>query len=77
MNNTSFVRIHTIKFSFNFSFSGIKSAVMNLVNNEKQRGNDIIKEDLACSFQTRVVSVIVKKTLRAVNDYNVLAVRHI
>ena len=57
--------------SYNFSFSGIKSAVMNLVNNEKQRGNEIIKEDLACSFQNRVVGVIVKKTMKALKDYNV------
>ena len=57
--------------SYNFSFSGIKSAVMNLVNNEKQKGNDIIKEDLACSFQNRVVSIIVKKTMKALCDYSV------
>ena len=57
--------------SYNFSFSGIKSAVMNLVNNEKQRGNEIIKEDLACSFQNRVVGVIVKKTMKALKNYNV------
>jgi len=57
--------------SYNFSFSGIKSAVMNLVNNEKQRGNAIIKEDLACSFQNRVVNIIVKKTMKALNDYKV------
>ena len=51
--------------TYNFSFSGIKSAVMNLVNNEKQKGNEIIKENLACSFQNRVVSIITKKTLQA------------
>lgn len=57
--------------SYNFSFSGIKSAVMNLVNNEKQKGNEIIKENLACSFQNRVVNIISKKTLQALKDYNV------
>ena len=57
--------------SYNFSFSGIKSAVMNLVNNERQKGNEIIKDNLACSFQNRVIGVIVKKTMRALNDYNV------
>lgn len=57
--------------SYNFSFSGIKSAVMNLVNNEKQRGNEIIKEDLCCSFQNRVVGIIVKKTMKALKDYDV------
>lgn len=57
--------------SYNFSFSGIKSAVMNIVNNEKQKGNDIIKEDLATSFQNRAVKIIVKKTMRALKEYNV------
>lgn len=57
--------------TYNFSFSGIKSAVMNLVNNEKQKGKEINKADLACSFQNRVVNVISKKTLQALKNYNV------
>ena len=57
--------------SYDFSFSGIKSAVINLVHNEKQRGNDINKEDLATSFQETVVNILVKKTIRAVKEYKV------
>ena len=57
--------------SYNFSFSGIKSAVINLIHNEKQKGNDIIKEDIACSFQKRVVNILCKKTIKALKDYNV------
>ena len=57
--------------SYNFSFSGIKSAVINLVHNETQRGNDIRKEDIACSFQNRVVEILTKKTMRALKEYNV------
>ena len=57
--------------TYNFSFSGIKSAVINLVHNEKQRGNEIRKEDLTCSFQNRVVKILVKKTMKAVKEYNV------
>ena len=57
--------------SYNFSFSGIKSAVINLVHNEKQRGNEINKYDLATSFQDVVVDVLTKKTMRAVKEYNV------
>ena len=56
--------------SYNFSFSGIKSAVVNLVHNEEQRGNKIRVEDMCTSFQNRVVSVIVKKTIRALKEYN-------
>ena len=41
--------------SYNFSFSGIKSAVVNLVHNEKQRGNNIRVEDICTTFQNRVI----------------------
>jgi len=57
--------------TYNFSFSGIKSAVINLVHNEEQRGNTIIKENLACSFQNRVVEILTKKTIKALKEYNV------
>jgi len=57
--------------SYNFSFSGIKSAVINLVHNETQRGNEMRKEDIACSFQNRVVEILSKKTMRALKKYNV------
>lgn len=57
--------------TYNFSFSGIKSAVINLVHNEVQRGNTIRKEDIACSFQNRVVEILSKKTMKALKEYNV------
>ena len=57
--------------SYNFSFSGLKSAVINLVHNEKQRGREIIKENLATSFQNRVVEILVKKTIRALKENKV------
>lgn len=57
--------------TYNFSFSGIKSAVINLVHNEIQRGNKINKEDLCTTFQNRVVTILTKKTMRAIKEYNV------
>lgn len=57
--------------SYNFSFSGLKSAVINLAHNEEQRGNMINKENLACSFQDVVCDILVKKTLMAINEKNV------
>ena len=57
--------------SYNFSFSGLKSAVINLVHNENQRGKEINKQDLAASFQQVVVDIIAKKTLKALKDFNV------
>ena len=56
--------------SYNFSFSGIKSAVVNIIHNEEQRGNKIRVADMCTSFQNRVVSVVVKKTMRALKEYN-------
>lgn len=57
--------------SYNFSFSGLKSAVINLVHNEQQRGNEIVTKNLATSFQNRVVDILVKKTMRAMEEYHV------
>ena len=57
--------------SYNFSFSGIKSAVINLAHNEEQRGNSIRKEDLACSFQNKIVEILTKKTIKALKEYDV------
>ena len=57
--------------SFNFSFSGIKSHGNNLVHNEHQRGNEINKNDLACSFQNCVTAHLVDKTKKALLKYNV------
>lgn len=57
--------------SYDFSFSGLKSAVVNLVHNEKQRGNEVIPENVAASFQNRVTEILVKKTMKALKEYDV------
>lgn len=57
--------------SYNFSFSGLKSAVANLVHKENMRGNNINKEDLATSFQNTVITTINKKVNHALNEYPV------
>lgn len=57
--------------SYNFSFSGLKSAVINLVHNESQRAKEINKANLATSFQNVVVESLTKKTMRALKEYNV------
>ncbi|MBM7655733.1 tRNA (adenosine(37)-N6)-threonylcarbamoyltransferase complex transferase subunit TsaD [Neobacillus cucumis] len=57
--------------SYDFSFSGLKSAVINTVHNAEQRGEVITPEDLAASFQESVIEVLVKKTERAVGEYDV------
>ena len=57
--------------SYDFSFSGLKSAVINTVHNAKQHGETIKPENLAASFQESVVEVLVEKTIRAAKEYNV------
>lgn len=55
----------------NFSYSGLKSAVINLVHNEKQRGHEIRKYDLAASFQKVAIDELVRKTELAIKKYNI------
>ncbi|MFS0779976.1 tRNA (adenosine(37)-N6)-threonylcarbamoyltransferase complex transferase subunit TsaD [Neobacillus sp. 3P2-tot-E-2] len=57
--------------SYDFSFSGLKSAVINTVHNAEQRGEIIAPEDLAASFQESVIEVLVKKTVKATGEYKV------
>ena len=57
--------------SFNFSFSGLKSAVINLAHNLDQRGELLVKKDLACSFQNVVVESLTSKTIHAMEKYDV------
>jgi N6-L-threonylcarbamoyladenine synthase len=57
--------------SYDFSFSGLKSAVINTVHNAEQRGETIAPENLAASFQASVIDVLVTKTVKAVAEYGV------
>ncbi|RBO99641.1 tRNA (adenosine(37)-N6)-threonylcarbamoyltransferase complex transferase subunit TsaD [Rossellomorea aquimaris] len=57
--------------SYDFSFSGLKSAVINTLHNAKQKGVTIHPQDLAASFQASVIDVLVTKTVKAVKEYGV------
>ncbi|MGD6850287.1 tRNA (adenosine(37)-N6)-threonylcarbamoyltransferase complex transferase subunit TsaD [Rossellomorea aquimaris] len=57
--------------SYDFSFSGLKSAVINTLHNAKQKGVTINPQDLAASFQASVIDVLVTKTVKAVKEYGV------
>jgi N6-L-threonylcarbamoyladenine synthase len=50
---------------FAFSFSGMKSSVINYLHNEEQKGNTVNKADVAASFQAAVTDVLVQKTIHA------------
>lgn len=57
--------------SLNFSYSGIKSYIINLVHNEEQRGREINKFDLAASFQKTAIEELVRKTKLAIEKYDI------
>ena len=57
--------------NYNFSFSGLKSAVINLHHNAVQRGEEININDLCASFQEAVSDVLVEKALKACKEYKV------
>ena len=63
--------VYVDKDSYNFSFSGLKSAVLNEVNKCKMKGLDINIENLATSFQNSVVKVLTDKTIKAAKEYKV------
>jgi len=56
---------------YDFSFSGLKSAVINRIHNAKQKGEEIVAENVAASFQASVVEVLVEKSKRALQEYPV------
>ena len=54
---------------YDFSFSGVKSAVLNYLNQAKMRGQEVNAADLAASFQKAVIEVLVVHTMQAAKDY--------
>ncbi len=54
-----------------FSFSGLKTAVLNLVNSLEMKGEEYKKEDIACSFQKKVVDILVDKVMLVLKEYSV------
>jgi len=63
-----FKRVYLEKGSKDFSFSGLKTAVLNYLNTERQAGREINVPDVAASFQEAVIEVIVHKTMEAVTE---------
>lgn len=60
--------------SLDFSFSGVKTAVLNALNQAQMKGEEIAQTDLAASFQASVIEVLVNKTMLAAQKKNVKTV---
>lgn len=54
---------------YDFSFSGVKSAVLNYLNHAQMTGEEINRADIAASFQNAVVDVLVEHTMAAAKDF--------
>ncbi|MDR0853125.1 MAG: tRNA (adenosine(37)-N6)-threonylcarbamoyltransferase complex transferase subunit TsaD [Clostridiales Family XIII bacterium] len=63
-----FKRVLLEKGSLDFSFSGIKTGVINYINSAKQAGREIAAADVAASFQQSVIDVLVIKTMEALKQ---------
>ncbi|MDD5923073.1 MAG: tRNA (adenosine(37)-N6)-threonylcarbamoyltransferase complex transferase subunit TsaD [Eubacteriales bacterium] len=64
-----FKRVMLEKGSYDFSFSGIKTQVLNVVNQQRMRGEEVRTEDVCASFQAAVVDVLVEKAMEAVHEF--------
>ncbi|MDX9888364.1 MAG: tRNA (adenosine(37)-N6)-threonylcarbamoyltransferase complex transferase subunit TsaD [Anaerovoracaceae bacterium] len=60
-----FKRVYLERDQYDFSFSGIKTGVLNYINSEKQAGREVSVADVAASFQEAVLEVLVEKSVRA------------
>lgn len=63
-----FPRVMLEKGSYDFSFSGLKTAVLNYAHKLEQRGEEVNKADLAASFQEAVVDVLVDKSMMLLKE---------
>ncbi|WP_408072236.1 tRNA (adenosine(37)-N6)-threonylcarbamoyltransferase complex transferase subunit TsaD [Butyrivibrio sp. JL13D10] len=64
-----FPRAKTTEKSYDFSFSGLKSAVLNYLNQAEMKGEEVNKNDVAASFQKAVVDVLTEHTMEAAEEY--------
>ena len=65
-----FPRVMIKEDNYNFSFSGLKTAVLNYLNSTRLRGEEIVVEDVCKSFQEAVVDVLLEKSFRLASEKN-------
>ena len=70
-NAVHFPIAHVNGSEYDFSFSGIKSAVLNYLNHAQMMGETVNRADLAASFQKAVVDALVEHTIRAAKDLKI------
>ena len=66
-----FPRAHVEEAPYDFSFSGVKSSVLNYINGCQMKGEEYSQADIAASFQKAVTDVLVEKAMHAAEEYHV------
>ena len=59
---------------YNFSYSGLKTAVINYAHGKEQKGEELPRADLAASFQSAALDILVEKAIQAAKEYNLKTV---
>ena len=70
-NAIKFPKAHIEDSPYDFSFSGVKSAVLNYLNGAQMKGEAVVEADIAASFQKAVTDVLVEHAMKAVKDFGV------
>ncbi len=68
-NAIVFPKAHIEDAPYDFSFSGVKSSVLNYINGCQMKGEEYNQADIAASFQKAVTDVLVENAMRAVKEY--------
>ena len=68
------VRTDSLAGTYDFSFSGLKTALINRVHHYRQKNEELPVADLAATFQQQVVTILLERTFRAVDELGVKTV---
>ena len=63
-NTVALPKMFKGKGGYSFSYSGLKTAIINFVHNKEQKGEEINKADIACSFQSTALDILIEKTIQ-------------
>ncbi len=70
-NNVKLPKMLKGEGGYNFSYSGLKTAVINYKHGKEQKGEEFSKADLACSFQCSAVDILVQKAIEASDEFGI------
>ena len=67
--NLQFIKKSDLDKTYNVSYSGLKTAVINYLHKQEQNGEPVCVEDVACSFEHEAVDMLAQKAVRAAKEY--------